>query len=703
MDQSILSRRTEAAKDELTEVFGYDPRYDDIADILDDPSRRSKEDRRILNGYLKEFGIDTKNLKSAENYRNAFRVYREKCLWKRLLELRKSYSHPVKFMERTVDRLGDPAFSGDSLRMRILKQMLLYIDFSGTDIDIGEVLSPCSTGDRSVITGLDESVFDTVYGYKLKPAEDMTAMVRCFKDTARIEEIAAVRERLSGCLSEKIRAEYLSGETPMLCLIDRLLGEKLAFDEIFDTFLHSPEEIRQCFKDGIKEITAKYDFASKDLIDTFPKIPHSGQYYKSFNFIMKNYAFFREYNRTVTHCIDEAKLDADYRFFTGLPVTGKVYKCSDKDALVYYDCYLSFTGWYTDNYNKRKALNTPKRKYHERGGEWEKKEVAASKLIEYCNYLSSGGTCELDRVFAKKALYLFAFAFGMKYYPDKDGEYDPQLDIVKNLFCDFYNDNLIQFLENESGNGRYEREPSGVGINFKNYLECLYLYYLQKSDIPIRERYKRACGASKKILNAETKTDTPTLPKDENRTMTFRETHLAGLFECTSDAQLVGYILENYNFTRKNRSMSVYSIEDESRSAYLAFKEIMQKLTNSVEQNRLELVSFIEEDIKGALRQSCADCGEDDPLIHTAIDRISAAELIGINENNVTRTAIITAYFLYFCAEYRETCKPFGDVYDFFCYVDKYLERAGLQPISPKNVYDMILILFSYGITNFIQ
>ena len=120
MDQSILSRRTEAAKDELTEIFGYDPRYDDIADILDDPSRRSKEDRRILNGYLKEFGVDTKNLKSAENYRNAFRVYREKCLWKRLLELRKSYSHPVKFMERTVDRLGDPAFSGDSLRMRIL-------------------------------------------------------------------------------------------------------------------------------------------------------------------------------------------------------------------------------------------------------------------------------------------------------------------------------------------------------------------------------------------------------------------------------------------------------------------------------------------------------------------------------------------------------------------------------------------------------
>nr|MBQ4319711.1 hypothetical protein [Clostridia bacterium] len=219
----------------------------------------------------------------------------------------------------------------------------------------------------------------------------------------------------------------------------------------------------------------------------------------------------------------------------------------------------------------------------------------------------------------------------------------------------------------------------------------------------MRERYKRACGASKKILNAETKTDTPTLPKEENRTMTFRETHLAGLFECTSDTQLVGYILSNYNFTRKNRSMSVYSIEDESRSAYLAFKEIMQKLTNSVEQNRLELVSFIEEDIKGALRQSCADCGEDDPLVRAAIARISAAELIGINENNVTRTAIITAYFLYFCAEYRETCKPFGDVYDFFCYVDKYLERAGLQPISPKNVYDMILILFSYGITNFIQ
>lgn len=105
---------------------------------------------------------------------------------------------------------------------------------------------------------------------------------------------------------------------------------------------------------------------------------------------------------------------------------------------------------------------------------------------------------------------LYDFAILMQMQPDAE---DPCLDLEKNLFEDYYNDNLALYLKEPSQSSRYENEPAGEGINYKNYVETLYLYYLKRQDLPYNpgerldqiERMIRKVKEEKKRLDQEKK------------------------------------------------------------------------------------------------------------------------------------------------------------------------------------------------------
>ena len=95
----------------------------------------------------------------------------------------------------------------------------------------------------------------------------------------------------------------------------------------------------------------------------------------------------------------------------------------------------------------------------------------------------------------KTDLYMFAFAFGMTVYTGAEGDvFDPDRDVEKNLFRDYYQDNLLRYIAREyrENANTYESEPSGEGINYKNFAEVIYLYYLRRTDLPAREKIRRA-------------------------------------------------------------------------------------------------------------------------------------------------------------------------------------------------------------------
>ncbi len=82
----------------------------------------------------------------------------------------------------------------------------------------------------------------------------------------------------------------------------------------------------------------------------------------------------------------------------------------------------------------------------------------------------------------KRALYMFAFVYNMTFYAGGDGAsfMDPETDIERNLFEDYYANNLMRYIT-ETYRGKlseFELDVSGQGINYKNFAEVIYLYYL---------------------------------------------------------------------------------------------------------------------------------------------------------------------------------------------------------------------------------
>lgn len=106
----------------------------------------------------------------------------------------------------------------------------------------------------------------------------------------------------------------------------------------------------------------------------------------------------------------------------------------------------------------------------------------------------------------KKDLYLFAMVYDMTYYcgnSESDSIIDYDSDIEKNLFEDYYSNNLMRFItEAYSGNlSAYELDPSGMGINYKNFAEMVYIYFIYKDYTPV-EKISRATDMIERLEKA---------------------------------------------------------------------------------------------------------------------------------------------------------------------------------------------------------
>lgn len=91
--------------------------------------------------------------------------------------------------------------------------------------------------------------------------------------------------------------------------------------------------------------------------------------------------------------------------------------------------------------------------------------TAISLFLKLEDDLQSGNFRTNGRT--RKDLYMFAFVFGMTSSFEKDDlEYDERTDIEKNLFQDYYTDNLLRHISDKykKDSRRFDAEPSGAGI-----------------------------------------------------------------------------------------------------------------------------------------------------------------------------------------------------------------------------------------------
>ena len=217
----------------------------------------------------------------------------------------------------------------------------------------------------------------------------------------------------------------------------------------------------------------------------------------------------------------------------------------------------------------------------------EKKSDGKWELLKLCDDLSKGNF-RTGNGQTRVNLYHFAIMFGMSVALRESDEYNPQTDIEKNLFEDYYSDNMIRFLDDSYNDKSFsccwEREPRGDGINYKNFAEIIYIYYIYRTDLNLSggERIARAERLINSCMrNRKKQKDLPLSSNDHTRL--YRQRLID--FVLDSDEKHLPELIIN-NFKVGNDGGTRISNASSQNTAY----DIFDELISDIETNNLHLI-----------------------------------------------------------------------------------------------------------------
>ncbi len=336
----------------------------------------------------------------------------------------------------------------------------------------------------------------------------------------------------------------------------------------------------------------------------------------------------------------------------------------------------------------------------------------------------------------KQNLYLFAMVFGMTYYSGAGGTElpDRRTDIEINLFGDYYNNNFVRFIT-EAYRGRlqeFEKDPSGQGINYKNFAEMVYLFYIS-SDLSSEEKIRRSHAMIQDIKSAMLGKGAPEGWAGSNETMHFRR-----LIRDPERAKMFSEDILNRSEEEFRDFLCRYYFCDTSGS-YIPDEGAKSKVSPmqletgqfTAYENYLMILDGIKE--LGISLDQCdyglwftdvqAFCGSGRPgdpagrpdmdgesmrrfmELLTGVDRYMTESLRIDSAAEVTRSAMIKAFYYYYNALRTERGEgkrmSFEEVFnDFKREADAYLEESGYQLLSGKNLFDVLVAFSSYTYFN---
>lgn len=200
-----------------------------------------------------------------------------------------------------------------------------------------------------------------------------------------------------------------------------------------------------------------------------------------------------------------------------------------------------------------------------------KKKARNYIMLEIANDLANAAFSSQGKT--REYIYIFAIAFDIR--PIENGHPQRICDIEKNLFWDYYNDNIINNLPQVAGFGdKSDVMIDGYGINYKNFAEIAFLWCLAQSDMTPKERlatayeiisYCREHGKTKEKF-AESKKEYKDL-----LTKRFREDFEYA--KSLSKKQFIEYIIENLPCKSKNSGIMQMSGEQRTAADVVAKQE----------------------------------------------------------------------------------------------------------------------------------
>ncbi len=343
----------------------------------------------------------------------------QKNLLKGFYDMCKSAPTPAAYMERTVRRLA-PQYAKDTVRVAILKKFV-----AGSDEDF--------------------KTFDMkgIYAWAMRQftEEEAEEFGSADADKKKQMVISKIDDSVFGADVKLSNAEILN-------LVARKTGDYIKDIDGFDGIILSDNT-----KEGLANLLNKHDIptgdmSETDLVVTVAKACTSGK--------ISGVAIENE-----SALVSSIEKDFRKQLRSTVKITDKGEEISCRD-------------YYKDA--KKYALRAKKKAANTTGID--------ANLLELCNDLSLGRLRRSRET--KRDIYLFAIMFGMKVLiRGRADVYDEARDMEKNLLEEYYNDNLLRYISEEADSpGReFEKEPTGEGINYKNFAEAIYIYFLMRDDL----------------------------------------------------------------------------------------------------------------------------------------------------------------------------------------------------------------------------
>ncbi len=333
----------------------------------------------------------------------------------------------------------------------------------------------------------------------------------------------------------------------------------------------------------------------------------------------------------------------------------------------------------------------------------EKAEKKKYALLRLCDDLAMGRFRTNGST--RQSLYMFAFAFDMMAYPDMSvKEYNPDKDIEKNLFFDYYKNHMLRFLKSEEqeSSSDYESAPSGEGINYKNFAEVIYIYYLSRKDLEIRDRMKKAeimierCRskvAGRKILSGE-KAYGKTAVQNENYTYVYKDSFLEMLYK-TKEDEIPEFIQDHFLCYSGDGyiSSTKFSVSSETMTAMYHYKAFLKNRFSAQDNKRFSVEKLLVEnpewdhDYVRLIRKM-------NDMLHPAIKAGNA---------HLTRDEMIAVFYDHCLSGSGQEGLSLKELYDDCCQkLNPVLADSRFMSLMLTNIFDMFMVIMLYRYLNIV-
>lgn len=327
-------------------------------------------------------------------------------------------------------------------------------------------------------------------------------------------------------------------------------------------------------------------------------------------------------------------------------------------------------------------------------------------------------------------LYLLAMTYGMTYfYGDPEEIYDPDSDVERILFQNYYMNNMMRFQEEDDDT--YKIDPTARGINYKNFAEVVYLYYISRKpeEMTPAERIKKSADMLKSLIKRDDKKNAgKSSGFEEKGTVHYQNlvrTETQSIFSLSED-EFRHKIAEEFDckVPRNQPRLSVSANQNSAERAFKRYYEIYSEIYSEFKLNtKAEGLLFLTATMSDTLKESEENMSSKERAFYRLMENMEhwmtdrfrrkcedvkqeGVETGGIPVTRTSYLILISNLFnqMHLCEE-DTTRHIVRDIRwmslqlffeDFEAEINSMLAEAHYPPLDVKNIMDLSIMLSSY-------